>query len=143
MAAFQHRGGRYWNRTSDLFRVKEARTCFLPPYLGDTQYIEFGALARRSLRSQLPISSPAQPKRSPRGCGATAPRLAPGTLPRGGPGRLAYFLAMNVYLPSSPDSLSIQITVHLPSPLNFAFTAPFLVSYTAHTSSDFSETDHS
>ena len=55
----------------------------------------------------------------------------------------AYFLAMNVYLPSSSDSLSIQITVHLPSPLNLAFTAPFFVSYTAHTSSDFSETLHS
>ena len=54
-----------------------------------------------------------------------------------------YFLAINVYLPSSSDSLSIQMTVHLPSPLNFAFTAPFFVSYTAHTSSDFSETDHS
>ena len=58
-------------------------------------------------------------------------------------GRGNYFLAMNVYLPSSSDSLSSQITVHLPSPLNLAFTAPFFVSYTAHTSSDFSETLHS
>ncbi len=33
--------------------------------------------------------------------------------------------------------ISSQITVHLPSPLNLAFYAPFLVSYTAHTSSDF------
>ena len=54
-----------------------------------------------------------------------------------------YFLATKVYLPSSSDSLSIQMTVHLPSPLNLAFTAPFLVSYTAHTSSLFSETLHS
>ena len=59
MAAFQHRGGRYWNRTSDLFRVKEARACFLLPLVGDTQYIRFGALARRCPPSQLPISSPA------------------------------------------------------------------------------------
>ena len=84
-----------------------------------------------------------KPERPPRECGATAPLLAPGTLPRGGPGSLAYFLARNVYLPSSSDSLSSQITVHLPSPLNLAFTAPFFVSYTAHTSSLFSETDHS
>ena len=28
--------GRYWVRTSDLFRVKEARTCFLLPLVGDT-----------------------------------------------------------------------------------------------------------
>ncbi len=54
-----------------------------------------------------------------------------------------YFFAMNVYFPLSSDSLSSQITVHLPSPLNLAFTAPFFVSYTAHTSSDFSETLHS
>ena len=54
-----------------------------------------------------------------------------------------YFFAMKVYLPSSSDSLSIQMTVHLPSPLNLAFTAPFFVSYTAHTSSLFSETLHS
>ena len=53
-----------------------------------------------------------------------------------------YFFAMKVYLPLSPDSLSSQITVHLPESVNFAFTAPFLVSYTAHTSSLFSETDH-
>ena len=54
-----------------------------------------------------------------------------------------YFFAMKVYLPSSSDSLSIQMTVHLPESVNFAFTAPFFVSYTAHTSSLFSETDHS
>ena len=56
--------------------------------------------------------------------------------------RGCYFLAMKVYLPLSSDSLSSQMTVHLPSPLNLAFTAPFFVSYTAHTSSLFSETDH-
>lgn len=44
----------------------------------------------------------------------------------------AYFFAMNVYFPLSSDSLSSQITVHLPSPLNLAFTAPFFVSYATH-----------
>ena len=54
-----------------------------------------------------------------------------------------YFFAINEYFPLSPDSLSSQMTVHLPESANFAFTAPFFVSYTAHTSSLFSETLHS
>ena len=77
------------------------------------------------------------------GCTTTAPGLGPGTLPRGGPGSSGYFLAMNVYLPLSSDSLSSQMTVHLPESVNFAFTAPFFVSYTAHTSSLLLDTDHS
>ncbi len=62
------------------------------------------------------------------GCTTTAPGLTPGTLPRRRPGSSGYFLAMNVYLPSSPLVGSSQVTVHLPSELNLAFTLPFLVS---------------
>ncbi len=36
-----------------------------------------------------------------------------------------YFFAMKVYLPLSSDSLSSQMTVHVPSPVKVNFTAPF------------------
>ena len=48
--------------------------------------------------------------------------------PRGTGQLKRYFLAMKVYLPSWPLVGSSQVTVHLPSELNLAFTLPFLVS---------------
>ena len=68
--------------------------------------------------------------------------LARHTPPQGRRAVWIYFFAINEYLPLSPDSLSSQITVHLPESVNLAFTAPFFVSYTAHTSSLFSVTLH-
>ena len=69
------------------------------------------------------------------GCTTTASGLSPGTLPRGGAGQLQrYFLAMNVYLPSSSFLGSVQMMEHLPDSVNLARTSPFLVVVTAQTS---------
>ncbi len=116
------------------------------PMLGGGAGLEVASIGLRGdevLRLLRTAASRGRSGRRALGCTTTAPGLAPGTLPRGGPGSSGYFLAMNVYLPLSSDSLSSQMTVHLPSPLNFAFTAPFFVSYTAHTSSLLLDTDHS
>jgi hypothetical protein len=88
-----------------------------------------------------PLHCPTQTR--PLGKGRSGRRVLGCRRPLRDKGRGNYFFAMNVYLPLSADSVSVHMTVHLPSPLNLAFTTPFLVSYTAHTSSDLPETDHS
>ena len=102
-----------------------------------------GGLDQRHLSASLRRGTQAEAAVAPWGVRRPLRVSRPALSPAGAPGSSGYFFAMNVYFPLSSDSLSSQMTVHLPESVNFAFTAPFFVSYTAHTSSDLSETLHS